>query len=133
MRPRHPWTWLAAAGVSGVVFLKFAWPLWAGLLPGCAIRRMTGLYCPGCGGTRCTHRLLHGDLAGALAMNPAVVMLLSVAVVLVGMAVVREWKGRPDALPLIPNWLAWSVAGLVILFGLTRNLPWWPFTLLVPH
>jgi hypothetical protein len=119
--------------VSGVVFLKFAWPLWAGLLPGCAIRRMTGLYCPGCGGTRCTHRLLHGDLAGALAMNPAVVMLLSVAVVLVGMAVVREWKGRPDALPLIPNWLAWSVAGLVILFGLTRNLPWWPFTLLVPH
>jgi len=131
---RHPWTWLAAAGVSGIVFLKFfAWPRWAGLLPACSFRRLTGLLCPGCGGTRCTNHLLHGDLAGAFAMNAAVVVLLLVAVTLVGIAVVREWKGRPDALPLIPGWLAWSLAIFVIAFGVTRNLPWWPFTLLAPH
>lgn len=66
-------------------------------------------------------------------MNAAVVVLFCVAVVMVGIAVVREWKGRPDALPRIPGWVAWSLAGFVILFGITRNFPWWPFTLLAPH
>jgi hypothetical protein len=119
--------------VSGIVVLKFAWASWAAILPECSFRRLTGLHCPGCGGTRCTYRLLDGDLGGAIAMNAAIVVLLFTAVVLVGMAVVREWKGRPDALPLIPGWLAWSLATLVVVFGVTRNLPWWPFTLLAPH
>ncbi len=121
------------AGVSGVVLLEFAWPQLVRLLPGCGFRRMTGLYCPGCGGTRCTDHLLHGDLPGALAMNPLVVFLFSVAAAVLGIAVVREWQGRRDALPQIPAWLAWLVTGCVITFALTRNLPWWPFTLLVPH
>ena len=94
---------------------------------------MTGLHCPGCGGTRCATELLAGDLPGALAMNPVVVLLALGAAVLLFTAVVREWRGYPAALPQLPSWLAWGAAGLVIAFGLVRNLPWWPFTLLVPH
>lgn len=66
-------------------------------------------------------------------MNPLIVFLLFVVVALLGITVVREWKGRRDALPQIPAWLAWSVTACVVVFGLTRNLPWWPFTLLAPH
>ena len=122
------------AGVSGLVVLKFfAWSHVTRLLPACAFRRITGLYCPGCGGTRCTKHLLNGDLPGALAMNPVIVVLFLVAASIIGIAVVREWKGRPDAFPLIPGWLAWTLTVMVVGFALTRNLPWWPFTLLTPH
>jgi len=122
------------AGVSGLVVLKFfAWSQVTRLLPACAFRRITGLYCPGCGGTRCTKHLLNGDLPGALAMNPVIVVLFLVAASIIGIAVVREWKGRPDAFPLIPGWLAWTLTVMVVGFALARNLPWWPFILLTPH
>jgi len=133
MKIRRPWTWLAVGGVSGALLLKFAWPSWAALLPPCTVLRMTGLYCPGCGGTRCAGRLLKGDLRGALSMNAAVALLALVAGLLVAFAVLRESKGRPDAMPLLPAWFAWTLVGFVVAFGLVRNLPWWPFTLLVPH
>ena len=133
MRIRHPWTWLAAAGVLGLLLLRVVWPGLRANLPDCEVRRLTGLHCPGCGGTRCASELLAGDLPGALAMNPVVVLLALGAAVLLFTAVVREWRGYPAALPQSPSWLAWGAVGLVIAFGLVRNLPWWPFTLLVPH
>lgn len=133
MRVRHPWTWLATAGVLGLVVLRLTWQGWSSALPVCGVRRLTGLQCPGCGGTRCTVKLLHGDLPGALAMNPLVVGLALVAGIFTVIVLVREWRGYPSALPVIPSWVAWCLAGAVIAFGLVRNLPWWPFTLLVPH
>jgi hypothetical protein len=36
----------------------------------CVFKALTGLPCPTCGSTRVLGRLAHGDLAGALAMNP---------------------------------------------------------------
>lgn len=121
------------AGALGFVLLRFVWPSWPVMMPGCTVRQVTGLYCPGCGGTRCASLLMHGDIPGALAMNPVVVILASLAGGLILFAIYREWKGHPHPLPQLPSWLAWSVTILVIGFGLVRNLPWWPFTLLVPH
>lgn len=132
-RLRHPWTWLAAAGVAGLLVLKLSGAAWSAALPACTFRRLTGLHCPGCGGTRCAKSLLRGDLITAFSMNAVVAGLFLIACGLLAFAVVREWKGRPDAMPLIPGWFAWSLAGSVVAFGLLRNLPWWPFTLLVPH
>jgi hypothetical protein len=43
----------------------------------------------------------------------------------------QEWKGGSGR--VFPSWLAWSLTGFVVAFGLVRNLPWWPFTLLVPQ
>lgn len=133
MKIRRPWALLAAAGVLGMAVLKLTIPRWSAALPPCTFRTLTGLYCPGCGGTRSAKSLLRGDLGGAFAMNPFVAMLFLLVSGLVAVAVVREWKGRRGALPLLPAWFAWSVAGSLLTFGLVRNLPWWPFTLLVPH
>jgi hypothetical protein len=128
---RRPWTWLALAGALLVALLRHAWPSWPALVEGCAIRRWTGLHCPGCGGTRCAMRLLEGDLAGAVAMNAAVTLIAASSVAVVALGVWREWRGGDPR--VFPPWLAWSLAGFVVVFGLVRNLPWWPFTLLVPR
>jgi hypothetical protein len=74
---------------------------------------------------------MHGDLAGALAMNAAVVLIAAAGLGVVGNAVWSEWKGLPAK--GVPPWLVWSLAGLLVAFTVLRNLPWWPFTLLAPH
>jgi hypothetical protein len=132
-RIRRPWTWLAVAGALGFLGLRFAWTGWSTALPSCVIRRFTGLQCPGCGGTRCAARLLDGDIAGAISMNPLVVLLAALGAAWISYGVFREWRGEPRPLPLLPSWVAWCLAIVVIGFGVVRNLPWWPFTLLVPH
>lgn len=127
----RPWTALALALVPGFAGLKVAWSGLAERVPECSVRRLTGLHCPGCGGTRCTGRLLEGDLAGAFAMNAAVVVIaLSFAGLLLA-GVWREWRGGSSPSRFLPAW-AWSLAAFVLVFGLVRNLPWWPFTLLAP-
>lgn len=131
MTLRRPWTWLALAGISGGMVMRYAWPSWPALVPACTIQRFTGLHCPGCGGTRCAVNLLEGDLAGALAMNAAVTLIALIFIGVVAAGVWQEWKGGSGR--VFPSWLAWSLTGLVVAFGLVRNLPWWPFTLLVPQ
>lgn len=44
----------------------------------CPLRSLTGIACPTCGGTRAVLSLLHGDIAGALAWNPFVILGLAV-------------------------------------------------------
>ena len=122
---------LAMASVIGALILHASVAWWALAFPPCLVHQWTGLHCPGCGGTRCAVRLLHGDLAGALAMNVAVVVIAGAAVGVMCNAVWNEWHGRPAR--GVPPWLAWSLAGVLILFTILRNLPWWPFTLLAPH
>jgi uncharacterized protein DUF2752 len=42
----------------------------------CFLKAFTGVPCPTCGATRAAGRLAHADLAGALAMNPLVTLVL---------------------------------------------------------
>ena len=76
-------------------------------------------------------KLLDGDVAGALAMNAAVTLIALAFSGVIAAGVWQEWKGGSGR--VFPTWLAWSLTAFVVVFGLTRNLPWWPFTLLVPH
>ena len=132
MSPRiWPALALAAAAAAGAVLLWFVDPHQAGNpLPPCPSRWLTGLFCPGCGSTRALHALLHGDLPGALAMNPLLVLSLPVVAVLA-----LEWlrllpaKLAPVALR-IGNARAWAV--VLIAYGVLRNLPWPPFAWLAP-
>jgi hypothetical protein len=127
---RRPWTLLALAGVAGALLLRGSVAWWSAAMPGCLVRQWTGLHCPGCGGTRCAMHLLDGNVAGAWSMNAAVVLISIAAIGVMGVSVWREWQGKP--VRGVPPWLAWSLAGFVLVFSVARNLPWWPFTLLAP-
>jgi hypothetical protein len=64
----HERVWLAVSLVSALI----GWAvLQAGLpLPQCTWHQVTGLPCPGCGGTRCVRALVEGSLWKAFMMNP---------------------------------------------------------------
>jgi hypothetical protein len=99
-------------------------------LPTCLFRLVTGLYCPGCGITRALHALLHGDVARAWAMNPMLMLMLAV---LPPMA----WQQLhlSPALPLSFSRVLMSGKlwiGMLLVFGVLRNLPWAPFAWMAP-
>lgn len=99
-------------------------------LPGCPLYALTGLYCPGCGSTRCLYSLVHFDLPGAMAMNPLLVVSLPfLLLMLLHMAGLR-----PRALDPLMRVLAAPMFWLVLLVGyaVLRNLPWMPFVMLSP-
>ena len=126
---RTSWLWLASgAGVGGaLVLLYFFSPTEHAFYPRCLLHSLTGLSCPGCGSLRAIHQLLHGNVAGALRLNPLLLMALPV---MVGGALV-EWgrfrKGPAGAAPWAwfrhPAWV-WSLVTVIVGFGVLRNVPW---------
>ncbi len=96
----------------------------------CLFHTFTGLYCPGCGLTRALHALVHGDLVQMLAMNP----LLPVLIATLPLLVLHGWGYRLAVpRPVLQTLLSarfWI--GLILGYGVLRNLPWWPFTWLAP-
>lgn len=71
---RRLWLALAPAGALLVLLGAYYRPglaaEWVGRLsPGCLFHRVTGLCCPGCGGTRALQAFLRGDWAAAWHYN----------------------------------------------------------------
>ena len=101
--------------------------------PPCLIRRWTGLYCAGCGATRATHALLHGDVAAALRFNPLFVVLV---VPVLWWALVRYtaetfWPGALPPARREPR-IGLAILALALAFSVSRNLPYAPFVYLSP-
>jgi hypothetical protein len=90
--------------------------------PACPVHSMTGFYCPGCGSLRALHQLVHGNITEALSMNPLMVLSLP----LLGFLFVRPSAGYHV-------WLPWFCFAVLILYGILRNIPLFPFTELAPH
>lgn len=89
----------------------------------CPLHTVTGLWCPFCGGTRAVHALLGGHLATAVRYDAVALPLLAAAAVgwLAWFGVAAGWWRSPPGLKPGRAWLA--VAGLLVVFGVARNLP----------
>jgi Protein of unknown function (DUF2752) len=133
-RHRHLLAGLALGLGAGALVLLYESPPTAGsLYPGCIFHQCTGLYCPGCGATRATYELLHGNLAGAFGYNPLYVATLPL---------ITWWLFRTTA-DLITvrarpqrrhqRTIRWALVSVIICFGIARNLPFKPFRWMAPH
>ncbi|OQR65147.1 hypothetical protein B6E66_05050 [Streptomyces maremycinicus] len=115
------------AGILAAVAAAFAYvgtvdPNEPGHYPVCPLLRLTGLYCPGCGGLRSAHAFVHGDLTAALHDNAlAVVGYLGFAV-LWTVWVVRAARGRPARVDPTSAQM-WTAGAFVLVFTVVRNLP----------
>ncbi|MCW5943965.1 MAG: DUF2752 domain-containing protein [Fimbriimonadaceae bacterium] len=91
-------------------------------MPKCAFHELTGLYCPGCGGTRAMRALLSADVAGSLHQNA----LLPLALLAAATATVRIIDALRQRKPV-----SWHVSGgagrviaiVVIAYAVLRNVP----------
>jgi hypothetical protein len=121
---------LAMGAAAGIVWLVN--PSNVSFLPVCPLFKLTGLACPGCGLTRGFHALMHGDFLTAMQFNALIPVWALVFGYLFLSLALFALRGR--ALPLRspgPVVLGLIVAGLLA-FGIVRNLPYYPFSLLYP-
>lgn len=112
----------AALGGGALAYVGFVDPHRPGaVFPPCPFRLLTGWNCPGCGGLRMTHDLLHGDLAAAVADN---------VFLLLGIPALAAWLvlSRRRGQPVSPLRAAGTVAVVALLWTLVRNLPDFPLT-----
>ena len=121
----------AAVFAAGALYLYFHDP-YQYPLP-CIIKLLTGLYCPGCGAGRACFSILHGKFFDAFCYNPLLVILLPFAG---GYIAARgiDWAvtGGNHIDGKISIKLLLAVLIIILVYGILRNFPLFPFSLLAP-
>jgi hypothetical protein len=114
----------AAVGLILAAGLGYAaWVRATGLGVPCPFHVLTGLYCPGCGITRCLSALLQGSWQTALRSNAAIVALAPFFVWL-GWAAARGYLASGSVrLTKRQNVAVYAAIAVLAAFGVARNLP----------
>lgn len=121
-----------AAVVAAFAFVGLVDPNEPGHYPACPLLRLTGVYCPGCGGLRSAYAIAHGEPFTALGANAlAVLGYLGFAVVWLRwfVACVRGRRTVGVAGPVVPLRAVhgWVLGGVVLGFTVIRNFPFGSF------
>ena len=120
-----------AAALCGAVYLYFHDP-YSYPLP-CLFYLATGFYCPGCGSGRACYSILHLRFADAFCYNPLMTILLPLIGLYIAARAV-DWvitggdhiDGKQSVNVLV------GILVVVLVYGILRNIPIFPFTLLAP-
>jgi len=127
INPRLTMALVWATLAAGATYLFFFEPGKTGFFPVCPFRALTGFTCPGCGSTRCLHRLLHGDVVAAFEFNPLLILSLP----FLFYALMRYTNAAIRDKPLKGNQLnakyIWVLFGVIMFFWIYRNTPFYPF------
>ena len=114
-------------GLTALLLLvALGYGLWVALsghgLP-CLFHRFTGLLCPGCGMSRAMGALLRLDFPAAFSYN-LLWPLYGGYVLFVYLSAVIPYvrHGKANLSPR-PQWVHWAVLGVVLVYGVLRNLP----------
>lgn len=122
----------AAVLTSGAVAVAAFDPSKASFFPVCPLLALTGIACPGCGLTRGFHALFHGDLVTAIDFNALVLVWAAIIGWIVLSLAVLATRGRGlDMWPMRPRFM-WTFMLVLVGFGVLRNIPAWPLTILYP-
>ena len=121
-----------AAMIGGSGIVAYFDPSTVKFLPVCPLFALTGFACPGCGLTRGFHALFHGDVLTTLDFNALIpVWVVIFGYVFVSLALLAV-RGRGLPMWLTRPWFLWSFMIVLLVFGVLRNLPFYPFSILFP-
>jgi hypothetical protein len=115
--------------VAGAAVLFFFDPTKHSFYPVCQFHLLTGLYCPGCGATRASYQLLHGNILTALRDNALFVLCLPALAARGIWYWNRQRHGQPVRF-FIPPGALWIFLAVALIFVVLRNLP--AFSFLAP-
>ena len=113
---------LTLAGLGSGAVLFFFDPAKHGFYPICLFHELTGLNCPGCGGTRAAYELLHGHLLRALRDNALLVAVAGGLVLMGARLIIQRMRRRPATLA-VPTGVWWVLLAAAVVFTALRNLP----------
>ena len=124
MKPRPLWPLLlpVAAMVAVVVCIQLArWFENFGMV--CGVKQLTGLHCPGCGGTRCAIAMTRGEFYQAWGHN-AMLAAATITFALVSLYLIIRiavlGKSCPKLASIHPRWF-WAGIGAMLIFTILRN------------
>ena len=120
---------LAVLAVAITAFYFFWNPGEIAFLPPCPFKQITSFYCPGCGGQRAFHQILHGNFEEAFNDNFLIFIFLPFLV----LKIIDEFNETTFSRFFLLNKNGiWIFLGFLILFTIIRNLPFYPFNQLIP-
>jgi hypothetical protein len=100
--------------------------------PVCPLFALTGFACPGCGLTRGFHALFQGDIATSLGYNALIPVWVVIFAYVWTSLMLSLIRGRGlEMWPTSPTFL-WGFLIVLCVFGVLRNVPVYPLTLLFP-
>ncbi|MEG0187548.1 DUF2752 domain-containing protein [Algoriella sp.] len=106
---------------KGTVFLR------------CPSYFLFGIYCPGCGSQRAIHQLLHFNFVEALRYNALLTIAFPLLIYIAFVWLYNFIFEKEIRIKLFyNNKFVWFVFGLIIVYGIARNISIFPFTLLSP-
>jgi Protein of unknown function (DUF2752) len=121
---------LVFAAMAGGAVLFFFDPTKNNFYPICQFHALTGLYCPGCGATRATYQLLHGNFLMALRDNALFVISLALLAAR-GIWFLKRQRSHQPVRYFLPPFALWVFLGVALVFVVLRNLP--AFSFLTPR
>lgn len=135
---RMAWPVIGAAVTVGAAFYIRAVDPNNGGYPYCPLKFVTGIDCPACGGLRCVHALMNGDITTAMDQNLLAVFVLPMIAIWAVFALRAKWLGDDQPVPAPVDGDADTGAAsraaalrvfmivmivVTILFTILRNLP----------
>ncbi|QMU68600.1 DUF2752 domain-containing protein [Streptacidiphilus sp. P02-A3a] len=112
-----------AAVASATAYVGLVDPNHPGHYPVCPFLRITGWWCPGCGGLRCVHALTRGDPRTALHDNALVLAGCAAAVLVWAHWTYRSARGRRTRLRAPGRGTTAALVAAVLAFTVLRNTP----------
>ena len=109
--------------IGGGVALFFLNPSEHSFFPKCALYMATGFSCPGCGSTRALYQLTHGDVLEAMRLNPGLMALITLGITDYVRFVVSVIRGNPFQTLFGRLKLLGALMGVMLVYGVIRNLP----------
>ncbi|HEY5560911.1 MAG TPA: DUF2752 domain-containing protein [Clostridiaceae bacterium] len=118
--------------ILAATYLYYHSPFQKNIYPSCIFRAFTGMYCPGCGATRATYALIHGNILLALKYNLFYMLCIPFILYLLISLLDIKINGKSIYKVNFYEREAYIVMGVILGFWILRNVPYFPFNLLAP-
>ena len=96
------------------------WKIMNGQMP-CLFQELTGLYCPGCGGTRAVKALLKGDVITSFLYHPLIIYVILVAAIFAFSYILYAKTKNPKFRLHFDNKYAYIGIGIIVINFVVKN------------